>query len=96
MTYDLNNTKTTLAELHSHLLTVESEIKGKSVANTTAPVLAIGQGKGKKRKGPPKQNWKGKTKAVSSEGHRANSGQNIPHVSNPKEAECFYCNEKGH
>ncbi|TLX69973.1 DDE-type integrase/transposase/recombinase, partial [Labilibacter sediminis] len=53
-------------------------------------LMAIGQGKGKKRKGPPKQNWKGKSQASSSR------TKETPHVPNPKEAECFYCQEKGH
>jgi len=40
------------------LETAEAGMKGKSTASTpsSAPVLAIGQGKGKKRKGPPKKN----------------------------------------
>ena len=57
---------------------------------SSTAVLAIGQGKGKKRKGPPKQNWKGKSQATGSK------TKETPHVSNPKEAECFYCQEKGH
>lgn len=92
MTYHLNNTQQTLAELHNHLQTAEAAVKGKGIASAPAStaVLAIGQGKGKKRKGPPKQNWKGKSQASSSK------NKETPHVSNPKEAECFYCQEKGH
>ncbi|KAI3739943.1 hypothetical protein L2E82_30357 [Cichorium intybus] len=54
-------------------------------------------GKGKKRKGPPKQNWKEKSHAgSSSNGSNAKSGYDVPAVSNPKDADCFYCKEKGH
>ena len=92
MTYHLNNTKQTMAELHNHLQTAEAAVKGKGVAPSPAStvVLAIGQGKGKKRKGPPKQNWKSKAQATGSK------TKDTPHVSNPKEADCFYCQEKGH
>ena len=95
LTYHLNNTKTTLAELHNSLLTAEAGMKGKgtSLGSGSTAVLAIGQGKGKKRKGPTKQNWKGKAQAS---GSKAKFGSDTPHVSNPKEADCFYCHEKGH
>ena len=58
LTYHLNNTEQTLSQLHNLLQTTEAGMKGKSIPSTpaSAPVLAIGQGKGKKRKGPPKQN----------------------------------------
>ena len=57
-TYHLNNSETTLVELHNLLQTAEVGMKGKSIPSThsSAPVVAIGQGKGKKRKVPPKQN----------------------------------------
>ncbi|KAL7600494.1 hypothetical protein Lser_V15G27034 [Lactuca serriola] len=74
-------------------------MKGKSIASNpaSAPVLAIGQGKGKKRKGPPNQNWKAKVQVgSSSNGPKAKLNASIPHVSDPKEAVCFYCNQKGH
>ena len=95
LTYHLNNTKTTLAELHNSLLTAEAGMKGKgtSLGSGSTAVLAIGQGKRKKRKGPTKQNWKGKAQAS---GSKAKFGSDTPHVSNPKEADCFYCHEKGH
>ena len=53
-------------------------------------MLAIGQGKGKgkKRSGPPRANWKGKT--------NVKPGSESAPVPVPKEATCFYCNEKGH
>jgi hypothetical protein len=90
LTYHLNNSETTLSQLHNLLRTAETGMKGKSdapaPANTT--VLAIGQGKGKKRKGPPKQNWKGKSHVKTS--------SDVTPVSDPKEATCFYCNDKGH
>ena len=99
LTYHLNNTEQTLAQLHNLLQTAEAGMKGKSIPSTpaSAPVLAIGQGKGKKRKGPPKQNWKSKAQAVSSSnGPKAKPNGSTPHVSDPKEAICFYCNQKGH
>ncbi|KAI3723284.1 hypothetical protein L2E82_34759 [Cichorium intybus] len=96
LAYHLNNTQTSLAELHGMLQTAENGLKGKSVPSVSQPVLAIGHGKGKKRKGPPKQNWREKVQVgSSSNGPRAKSSS-IPHVTNPKDADCFYCKEKGH
>ncbi|KAI3739397.1 hypothetical protein L2E82_29801 [Cichorium intybus] len=96
LAYHLNNSQATLAELHRILCTAENRMKGKSVLPVNPPVLAIGSGKGKKRKGPPKQNWREKTHVgTSSSAPRAKSSS-IPHVTNPKEADCFYCKEKGH
>ena len=68
LTYYLNNNETTLSQFHNLLRTTKVGMKGKSIASTSviAPVLAIGQGKGKKRKGPPKQNWKGMSQGGSS------------------------------
>ena len=61
---------------------------------TAAPVLAIGHGKGKKRKAPSK-NWKGKSHdGSSSSGSEAKTGS-APPSSDPKEATCFYCHDKG-
>ena len=56
--YQLNNNKTTLSQLHNLPRTTEAGMKGKGIASTPidSPVLAIGQGKGKKRKGPPMLN----------------------------------------
>ena len=59
LAYNLNNTETTLAQLHNLLHTAKSRMKGKNQALTTiasAPVLAIGKSKGKKRKAAPKAN----------------------------------------
>ena len=64
-------------------------MKGKSISFTpaSATVLAIGQGKGKKRKGPPKKNLKGKSQNGSvSNGTKGKSSSDIPPVSSPKEA----------
>ncbi|KAI3700994.1 hypothetical protein L2E82_45635 [Cichorium intybus] len=58
LAYHLNNTQTTLDELHNMLQTAEDALKGKGVPSANSPVMAIGRGK--KRKAPPKQNWKGK------------------------------------
>ena len=60
----------------------------------TALVLAIGQGKGKKRKDPCKSHQKGKPHdGSSSSGTKVGSKKPS---SDPKEAECYYCHEKGH
>ena len=61
LSYHLNNQETKLAQLQNLLQTTKIGMKGKIVASTlaAAPVLAIGQGKWKKRKGPLKNNWKG-------------------------------------
>ncbi|KAI3511597.1 hypothetical protein L1887_18752 [Cichorium endivia] len=52
LAYHLNNSETTLAQLHNLIQTAEAGMKGKGLASTSAsaPVLAIGHGKGKKRK----------------------------------------------
>ncbi|KAL7584212.1 uncharacterized protein LOC111895452 [Lactuca sativa] len=62
LTYHLNNTEYMLAQLHKLLQKTTVGMKGESIASTfaSAPVLAIGQGKGKKRKVPPKKKWKRK------------------------------------
>ena len=53
LTYHLNNTETTLTELHNLLQTAESGMKKNHAPTATnAPVLAIGCGKGNKRKAP--------------------------------------------
>ena len=66
MTYHMNKEEVTLSKLQGLLKTAESGLKGKSVVTTPAttpnlaPVLAIGKGRGKKRKNPSK-GTKGKT-----------------------------------
>ncbi|KAI3751915.1 hypothetical protein L2E82_23009 [Cichorium intybus] len=96
LAYHLNNSQTSLAELHHMLQTAENGLMGKSVPSVTQSVLAIGSGKGKKRKGHPKKNWREKVQVgSSSNGPRAKSF-GIPYVMNPKDADYFYCNEKGH
>ena len=74
---------------------VESSLKGKYVVTTptaSAPALAIGHGKGKKRKAPSKSR-KGKSHdGSSSSGTKVGSANPS---TNPKEAECFYCHDKG-
>ncbi|KAI3499715.1 hypothetical protein L1887_35524 [Cichorium endivia] len=52
--------------------------------------------KGKKRKGPPKQNWREKVHVGSSSSNPRPKASGIAHNANPKEADCFYCKEKGH
>lgn len=100
MTYHLNKEEATLSQLQSLMRTAKSGMKGKSFASTpaaTAPLLAIGKGKGKKRKAPPKQNWKGKYQVGSSNnGSKVKSGSKASPAFDPKETTCFYCLEKGH
>ncbi|KAI3739147.1 hypothetical protein L2E82_29543 [Cichorium intybus] len=54
LAYHLNNTQASLSELYNMLQIAEDGMKGKSVPSGNQPVLAIGHGKGKKRKGPPR------------------------------------------
>ena len=71
-------------------------MKGKIIVSTPAAtsILAIGQGKGKTRKGPPKQNLKGKSQAGSSSNEpKGKSNSNAHPVSGPKEATCFYSHD---
>lgn len=96
LAYHLNNTQTSLAELHNMLQIAEDGLKGKGVPLINTPVLAIGQCKGKKRKGPPKQNWKDKVQAGSSSNGSRSRPSGIPHVSNPKDSDYVYCKEKDH
>ena len=98
MTYHMNKEEVTLSKLQGLLRTAESNLKDKSVAPTpaptAAPVLAIGQGRGKKRKAPSKSHHKGKFQDGSS-----SSGTKVGPVkpnSNPKEAECHHCHKIGH
>ena len=85
--------------MHNLLQTLEAGMKGKVLASTPAssPLLTIGHGKGKKSKVPPKQNWKGKAHVSSSSSDpNAKPSSNILHISDPKEVDCFYNNDKGH
>ncbi|KAI3751594.1 hypothetical protein L2E82_22684 [Cichorium intybus] len=96
LAYHLNNSQATLAELHRMLRTAEDGMKGKSVPSVSQPVLVIGGGKGKKRKGPPNQNWRENVHVGSSSSGLRPKSSGIPHNANPKEADCFYCKEKVH
>ena len=94
----MNKEEFTLSKLQGLLRVAESNLKDKSVAPTpnppTAPVLAIGQGRGKKRKASSKNHRKGKSQhGSSSSGTKV--GTAMPN-SNPKEAECHYCHKIGH
>ncbi|XP_052619679.1 uncharacterized protein LOC128126023 [Lactuca sativa] len=75
-------------------------LKGKAVEftlpTTVAPVMAIGQGKGKKRKAPPKQRWKEKSHDGSSSSGPKGKTSSVPLASYPKEATCVYYQDKGH
>ena len=92
----MNKDKVTLSKLQGLLRTAETSIKGKNVVSTpteTAPVVAIGQGKGKKRKAPSKIR-KGKSLDGSfSSGTKA--GFDAP-SSIPMEVDCFYYHDKEH
>ncbi|CAH1435647.1 unnamed protein product [Lactuca virosa] len=97
MTYHMNKEEVTLSELQGLLKTAESGLKGKSVVTTptptATPVLAIGQGKGKKRKTRSKG-----TKGKSLDGSSASGtkGGSATPSAIPKDADCFYCQNKGH
>ncbi|KAI3767607.1 hypothetical protein L2E82_17860 [Cichorium intybus] len=64
LAYHLNNNQANLTELYRMLRVAEDGMKGKSVPSVNQPVLAIGSGKGKKKKGPPKQNWREKVQGL--------------------------------
>ena len=94
MTYHMNKEEVTLSKLQGLLRTTESGLKGKSVVTTpnTAPVLTIGQGKGKKRKTPSKSR-KGKSlDGSSSSGTKVGSA--APSTI-PKEVELRYLSHFG-
>ena len=91
MTYHMNKEEVTIRKLHGVLRTTESNLKGKSVVSplpptTSAPVMEIGHGKGKKRKAPSKSR-KGKSlDGSSSSGTKVGSANPS---SNPKDADCI-------
>ncbi|CAH1418453.1 unnamed protein product [Lactuca virosa] len=97
MTYHMNKEEVTLNKLQGLLKTAKSGLKGKSVVTTptptTTPVLAIGKGKGKKRKTPSKGH---KGKSLDGSSSSGTKGGPATPSANPKEAECFYCHDKGH
>ncbi|XP_023764585.1 uncharacterized protein LOC111913088 [Lactuca sativa] len=87
MNYHINKDEVTLSKLQGLLRTTETGFKGKAVTSTptvVAPVLAIGQGKGKKRKAPSKIHKRKSHDGSSSSG--TNGGSAAP-LSNPKEVE---------
>ncbi|KAL7587694.1 hypothetical protein Lser_V15G37713 [Lactuca serriola] len=98
MTYHMNKEEVTLSKLQGLLRVAESNFKDKYVAPTpnppAAPVLAIGQGKGKKRKDSSKNYRKVKARdGASSSGTKVDPAKPCP---NPKEAECHHCHKIGH
>ncbi|XP_023746542.1 uncharacterized protein LOC111894688 [Lactuca sativa] len=99
MTYHLSKEEVTLSKLQGLLRLAESGLKGKCVEPTPTadvPIMAIGQGKWKKRKAPSKQNWKGNSHdGPSSNGPKGKTNSSPP-ASNPKDATWFYCKDKGH
>ena len=79
------------AEVYGPLVEVECEpMRTPAIA---APVLAIGHRKGKKRKAPSKSHNGKSHDGSSSSGTK---GGPAKPSTNPKEAKCFYCHEKGH
>ncbi|XP_052622529.1 uncharacterized protein LOC128127857 [Lactuca sativa] len=98
MTYHMNKEEVTVIKLQELLRIAESGLKDKAVECTPtvfAPILAIGHGRGKKMKAPSKIH-KGKFyDGSSSNGSKGKAGSATP-SSDPKEAMCFYCNDKGH
>ena len=94
----MNKEEVTLNKLQGLLKTAESGLKGKAVVTipiptNSSPVLAIGKGRGKKRKCSSKG-----TKARTLDGSSSSGTKKgfITPSSDPKEAECFYCHEKAH
>ena len=81
MTYHMNKEEITLSKPQGLLRTVESNLKGKSVVSTptttSTHVLAIGHGKGEKRKAPSKsrkpcfENQTGLAGSTDSTGNRS-------------------------
>ncbi|TLX70056.1 DDE-type integrase/transposase/recombinase [Labilibacter sediminis] len=88
MNYNMNNMEKTLLELHGMLKTAESNMK--KCPPVQAPVLSIDRG-AKKRKASYPQ---GKGKAKKSQKKKGDS--DIAPTSDPNEAICFYCQQKGH
>lgn len=95
MTYHMNNEEVTLNKLQGLLKTAKIGLKGKSVVTTptptAAPVLAIGQSRRKKRNTPSKGT---KRKYLDGSSSSGTKGGSITRSSNPKEAQCFYCQKK--
>ena len=96
LTYHLNNTETTLTQLHNLLQTAESGMKKNHVPSvTSAPDLAISQNKVKKRNVTFQSNQKGKAHAgASGSGSKAKPNFDVPAVSDPKEDTCFHYGKK--
>lgn len=97
LTYHLNNTKTKLMQLHNWLQTAEVGMKKSHptiIAN--APVLAIHQGKGKKRKFITQPRWMWQSHiGESSRGLKGKANYDVPHVSDLKDSICFHCGKRG-
>ena len=93
MNYNMHNMEKTISELHGMLKTAEHNIK------TTSNVLMVQKGKGKdtKRKwvtkGKAKDNKKPKPNP-NTKGKKPKTKQ--PKAKEPKEGQCFFCNEPGH
>ena len=94
--YNMNNFEKTLMELHGMLRSAEASM-GKTQVNNPAPVLAIREGGYQKKKvSHPKGKGKGKMVYPNKGQKRKMDSTDIAPASDPKEAVCFYCQEKGH
>ncbi|GKE96824.1 hypothetical protein Tco_1581679, partial [Tanacetum coccineum] len=95
LSYQMNEKETSIMELHSLLQTIEQGIKKIDVPSTSAaPVLTVGHN-AKIRK-TSHSNWKGKAaQGKSDRGSKRKAGYEIAPTSDPKEAVCFYCIQRG-
>ena len=92
--FNMNSMEKTLMELHGMLKSAEVSM-GKPIQNASAPVLAIREGGYKKKKVSfPK--GKGKSKVSHNHAKKRKTDSEIAPVSDPSEAVCFYCQQKGH
>ena len=100
MQFTMNDTDTTVMQLHNMLQRAEQGMKKIPPAagsSGTASVNAIKHGRGKKRKARAPPSWKGKAHTgESGNGSKRSGHSTIPPSKNPKEATCYHCNETGH
>ena len=93
MNYNMHNMEKTISQLHGILKTTEKNIK------TTSNVLMVQKGKGK----DTRRKWVTKGKAKDNKKPKPNSDTNgknpkpkQPKAKEPREGQCFFCNEPGH
>ena len=96
MNFNMNGLDKTLMELHGMLKTAEASMKKPNNSNSTAPVLAVDRGSSKRKRAPqPKEKGKGKVGQSGPPPKTKAQGEIAP-SSDPSEAICFYCQQKGH